>query len=471
MGRLARVQHVPGLEARRAMLTSATAMSPLGWVPLGIPLKARERLKLLTMMVKSIHGHCTMHKECAYEILVAVEMFSASDQEWVEAMRSHAPRRHSALGALQVAAKELMIDVEGGELVSRGCTDNTSTADQILDHFDLMQTATDDSKHRLREFVRCHLLRKLARRRPVEFTGVEQGVQRKLAEVVIGAQASAARKTLARRWLTGSFITSDRWLRHSQKGTHALCCACQVPDTWRHVLWECPKWRAWRAWLKHPSQPELACCTKVCGLVPHGQEIDRKWLRLYAASAVEIYLQYHAQETSVGGYQVMHIFNDDENQPAQRRIPRFDDAPPTLVASRRIRHKRPLTLVERLSLVPGGAWSYCGHRVHKHWSKSGKLRYRCYDCELSAVPRYRGIWAQHTCYMKRDLRRTHASKGKAKQSRSRLLEAAIATKVPHIVFDRSRPELWLRCQKCGVQKKARPVEFCNTFAEAHSDCV
>eukprot|EP00971_Amphidinium_carterae_P024657 486158-Amphidinium_carterae.1 len=189
--------------------------------------------------------------------------------------------------------------------------------------------------------------------------------------------------------------------------------------------------------------------------------------RLFAVSAVEIYLQYHAQETLPDGYGTIHVMEDCV---PRRRLPKFDDEPPTRVTRTRITHKRPLSRQEHLSLVPGGSWDVHGHRVHRHWSKSGKLRYKCFDCGLSAVPRYKGIWAQNACFQKGRVKKIHASKGKPKLSQSRRLEKELVARVPHIHFDRAQWELWIVCRCCGVRKRARPVSFVRTFVDAHESC-
>eukprot|EP00971_Amphidinium_carterae_P311042 6181264-Amphidinium_carterae.1 len=65
--RLLRARHLPCHERRRAMIIATTALSPMGWIPIGPRPTTKELRVLRHAILKSIFGHATHYRESAYE--------------------------------------------------------------------------------------------------------------------------------------------------------------------------------------------------------------------------------------------------------------------------------------------------------------------------------------------------------------------------------------------------------------------
>eukprot|EP00971_Amphidinium_carterae_P158257 3137198-Amphidinium_carterae.1 len=70
--RLLRACHLPCAERKRTMIIASTAMSPMGWIPVGTRPLAKDLRVIKRLMLKAIFGHSTFYRETAYEVVIAV---------------------------------------------------------------------------------------------------------------------------------------------------------------------------------------------------------------------------------------------------------------------------------------------------------------------------------------------------------------------------------------------------------------
>eukprot|EP00971_Amphidinium_carterae_P338661 6476112-Amphidinium_carterae.1 len=343
--RLLRARHLPCHERRRAMLISSTAMSPMGWIPVG-PRPTTTCLRVLkNSVLRAIFGHATHYRESAYEVIIgvlhqghrldpswqcvhelgvmAMEAFVADPVATKSAFEREVYLPAGLFSTLQAATAEMGGVLRGHKLV---CPLTEAT-------FSLLVEPSADAKHRLREFVRGILMSRLERRRWAEFEGVSAGVDGSLSRRMITCQPTAAKQTLARRWLSGALLTADRWVRHNRAGHGALCVRCGVRETWPHVLWQCPLWQRYRTWVR-PGTPcfeELPTCTRVCGLVLRGSALDSAWLRAFALGAVELYGRYHELKEECHPECWLAAPEVHSSLQSSRKEPAFDAQPPPAV--------------------------------------------------------------------------------------------------------------------------------------------
>eukprot|EP00971_Amphidinium_carterae_P179052 3551437-Amphidinium_carterae.3 len=483
--RLLRARHLPCHERRRAMLISSTAMAPMGWIPVGPRPSTKDLRVLRNSVLRAIFGHATYYRESAYEVVVCVlHQGHRLDPSWqclhelgVMAMEAFiadpaaaraAFERETFLPAglfatLKYAAEELGAVLRGCELA---CPTTGAT-------FSLLVEPSASSKHDLREFVRNILLTRLEQRRVGEFAGVSAGVDGISSRRMVTCQPTAAKQTLARRWLTGAFLTADRWVRHNRSGHGAVCSTCGVRETWVHVLWHCPRWLRYRTWCK-PGAPcfdDLPVCTRVCGLVLKGSSLDIAWLRAFALGAVELYARYHELKDECYPDRWLDAPQELTGAKPPKDIP-FDAFPPPVLVRRRIRSKRPITFLEGLAEKAEGVWLHAGHQISTYTSARGAKRYRCVACGLTAAPHQRRVWLQHTCAGSRAKTKQVrlAARGKQKQSAGARLQQAIAISHPHIGVLRQGSSVKVLCGNCGTTRQARPITRIESFALEHASC-
>eukprot|EP00971_Amphidinium_carterae_P162540 3222550-Amphidinium_carterae.2 len=339
--------------------------------------------------------------------------------------------------------------------------------------FSLLVEPSASSKHAFREFVRGLLFANLEERRAEEFGGISKGVDGEACRRMISSQPSAARQTLARRWLSGALLTADRWVRHNKAGFGALCATCGLRETWTHVLWHCPLWQKYRTWCKPgaPGFDDLPTCTRVCGIVLKGHDLDGKWLKAFALGAVELYAKY--QELREECYPDRWLEAPDAV--GVSRLPKelpFDAFPPPRIPRRRITGKRPLTFLEQLADNADGVWLHAGHQISVYTSARRAKRYRCLICGLTAAPHQRRVWVQHACAEGRQkVKQVRlAARGKQKKSAAFRLEQAVAKICPHISVIRHASAVKVLCTRCGTSRQARPITRIETFALEHAEC-
>ena len=149
--------------------------------------------------------------------------------------------------------------------------------------------------HDLREYMRLVICRRLCRRRPLEFGGLETGFDRTRTTSGIKSlerQGLHVVAAVARKWICGALRSRDRHVRHSRMVAPVYCKVCAVKDTLPHILWQCPRWRRQRTWGQ--CQQDLPQSLITCGVVPSQWKEQGRWLHTYLVQAPKILMEHMA---------------------------------------------------------------------------------------------------------------------------------------------------------------------------------
>eukprot|EP00971_Amphidinium_carterae_P143410 2841302-Amphidinium_carterae.1 len=159
--------------------------------------------------------------------------------------------------------------------------------------------------HQLRDFIRAALVARVAKRRPREFAGLEEGViDRNMVKHAL-AQPTGALAIVARRWITGSVISGDRYARHQKGAVAGLCKECLVPDTLHHILWVCPRWSHYRTWDVLGLPPTVA--TQVSGIPVKDGGTDLKAYKAFVKGVPKLLHHYMQLSVTVEGHQTVVV--------------------------------------------------------------------------------------------------------------------------------------------------------------------
>eukprot|EP00971_Amphidinium_carterae_P216749 4302805-Amphidinium_carterae.1 len=188
--RLSRAAHLPTAPEVRATVVASSAMSPFAWSPVGPEMSDKQQSALDAQVWKAILGsHSQWKRETAWEIFyscvfpghrlvphwirlhsaVGMIMLAVSEGEdigfWLSGLA--APPKCGLLAALSSAATKLAItvrdDIDGF----------LEDGDGREFHFACGYTCA--AMHQLRDFIRAALVARVAKRRPREFAGLEEG--------------------------------------------------------------------------------------------------------------------------------------------------------------------------------------------------------------------------------------------------------------------------------------------------------
>ena len=192
--------------------------------------------------------------------------------------------------------------------------------------------------HDLRELFRDHLLARLAKRRPREFSSVSQGIVRELS-LTTWRKATDPKVVMGlKKWLTGSVPFRERIWRHCTTGsaTSPYCVWCYYAhndlkeETMEHIISHCSfhaECRHQPHWRLAAQVPEIWLLT---GLLPRGHSLEpgaaKLWPRLQTAIAELLVTRDHK----------LHEIEKDYGSPPPK-------ARPSTTVRRRLVGKQPPT--------------------------------------------------------------------------------------------------------------------------------
>ena len=305
--RLSRITRLPISEAVRSMLVANTAVAPLLYVPIGAwtPQGGQWQRRIACTIKRcraqdwametsaEIFWHC-LHRghrlHFPWARWYAVVRLVATAHEWCgEAVRmllaqaEPIKQPRSAVDILVSLNSELGVTLDAtGHLIAEDS------------RFCLIRGRRSWSEytHELRAFVKISLSRRLARRRPHEFDGLDTGFDRQRTVQGITALEKEGRvieAAVARKWICGALRSRDRHVRHSRIAAPVFCARCGTRDTLHHILWECPRWSQYRKWA---TSQQLPTCLSTTGVVPNQWVEQGRWLKQYLKQAPKLLYEY-----------------------------------------------------------------------------------------------------------------------------------------------------------------------------------
>ena len=316
--RLERIPRLPIGEDARAHLVAASALSPLAYMPIGSWAKLDGRW---TRRVSCVLKKCNPNQwiaETAMEVLYftmhAGHLLAYPWTRWYQVAKLVALAARLALPMITKLLEHATPSLNPKSIADtfvKLSADLRLTLHQsfvVTDGprwIDLRQGRRSwaEHLHGIREFMRQVNAARLEARRPGEFAGIGQGIDRELTMMGIRALDKKGEHLLAaaaRRWQCGGMRSRERHVRHTKRHAPIICEQCGQIDDLQHILWTCSRWTKLRVWEHYPAGTPR--CLYISGVVPCGWRGDKAWLRSYLINAPRLicaYMQWvvHAPES------------------------------------------------------------------------------------------------------------------------------------------------------------------------------
>ena len=306
--RLERIPRLPVGEDVRAHLIAASALSPMAYMPIGAWVKLDKRwMRRIACVLKRCNPNQWV-AETAMEILFftmhAGHLLAYPWSRWYQLSKLITQAHQLASALITKLMDGMQLQQEPMSIVDTFYKISRDLDIQIQRDFiavagpntiDLRQGARSWSEHlhAVRSFLRKTNAVRLEARRPLEFRGVGQGIDRAMTMMGIKALEKKGDHLLAaaaRRWQCGGMRSRERFIRHTKRTAPVTCGTCNVVDDLYHILWTCGRWTRFRVWAMHP--PDAPRCLCVNGIVPCGWQGDKQWLRIFLTHAPKLLCHY-----------------------------------------------------------------------------------------------------------------------------------------------------------------------------------